>query len=97
MNDIQFPCDAKDTIIQVLYQKGDPAFICGVNGRMCVHMMEEIEKEMNEDEEVCFEDGNGEYLFSIQYVSADYDEYGRMENRAYWDLTKIAFQKLNYE
>ena len=84
-----FPSDRKKTIIEVFQQKGDPAFICGVDGWIVGHVMEAIEKDINENRDE--DEKDGRYLYEISYSEAQTGDEGRIELPAYWDLREIAF------
>jgi hypothetical protein len=85
----QFPSQRKKTIIEVFQQKGDPAFICGVDGWITSETIEAIEKDINENRDEDEKDGN--YLYEIHYSEAQTGDEGRIELPAYWDLREIAF------
>jgi hypothetical protein len=85
-----FPSDRKKTIIEVFQQKGDPAFICGVDGWIVGHVMEAIEKDINENRDE--DEKDGRYLYEISYSEAQTGDEGRIELPAYWDLREIAFE-----
>ena len=84
-----FPSDNAKTIIEVFQQKGDPAFICGVNGHITTETMEAIEKDINENRDD--DEKDGRYLYEISYSEAQTGDEGRIELPAYWDLREIAF------
>ena len=85
-----FPSDRKKTIIEVFMQKGDPAFICGVNGHITTETMEAIEKDINENRDD--DEKDGRYLYEITYIEAQTGDEGRIELPAHWDLSEIAFE-----
>ena len=85
-----FPSDNAKTIIEVFQQKGDPAFICGVNGHITTETMEAIEKDINENRDD--DEKDGRYLYEITYSEAQTGDEGRIELPAYWDLSEIAFE-----
>ena len=85
-----FPSDNSKTIIEVFQQKGDPAFICGVNGHITTETMEAIEKDINENRDD--DEKDGRYLYEITYIEAQTGDEGRIELPAYWDLSEIAFK-----
>jgi hypothetical protein len=67
------------------------AFVCAVNGVICAESIRAIEKEIDNDLNHYFKDGPGEYCFTARWIADETDNQGRIENPAYWDLTKIAF------
>ena len=84
------PHDLKELLISVLYQKGDPAFVCGAHG--AVGALSDIELYMNENIHEAFENGDGYYLFKVNYEPGQYGEYGRCESPPYWELTLIEYR-----
>ena len=87
---ISFPSKRKKTIIEVFRQKGDPSFICGVEGWILGHVIEAIEKDINDNRDDNEKDGR--YLYEIRYIEAQTNNEGRVEMPAYWDLLEIAFE-----
>ena len=88
----QFPADIEKTIVQVFYMKGNPAFVCGVNGGVSPDMIEEIEKDFADNEDEGFENGDGEYLYEVKWEPPQVDGMGEIEVPGYWDLKEIGFR-----
>ncbi len=88
-----FPSDSKDTFVEVFAQIGDPVFICGLSGRVNGDMIEEIEKDLNENRET-MDNGDGRYLYSVTWEPAQIGDEGRIELAGYWDLSFVDFLPL---
>ena len=85
-----FPSDREETFVEVFSQEGDPAFVCGLYGRTNGDMIEQIEKDLNDNRDF-MEKGDGRYLYRVAYESAQIGNEGRIELPAYWDLSLVAF------
>lgn len=89
------PSDRKETYIEVFAQEGDPAFVCGGDGHITSHLIEEVEKDLEELRVELLNKGDGQYLFTARYQKAEYGFEGRMESPAYFDLSFVAFNPLS--
>ena len=79
--------------VEFFYLKGDPAFICRVDGRATVGALSDIEAEMNNEMiDRNFPNGDGLYLFDAEHNAAQHGEYGRIELPAYWELELLEFR-----
>lgn len=85
-----FPSDREETFVEVFSQEGDPAFVCGLYGRTNGDMIEQIEKDLNDNRDF-MKNGDGRYLYRVAYEPAQIDNEGRVELPAYWDLSLVAF------
>jgi hypothetical protein len=78
-------------VVEVFHQAGDPAFVSGAHGRITGGMIEDIEKELtNED----FNRGDGLYLFVPTWVHPQIGDEGRVELPGYWDLELVGFKTI---
>lgn len=78
-----FPSNNKQTFIEIFFQEGDPAFICGANGHITTWMLDKIEKGLDDEYKELFDKGNGRYLF---------ETIGEPE--AYFDLNLVDFESI---
>lgn len=91
---LPFPSDRKATLVEIFHLHGDPLFICGVHGHITGDMLDEVEKEAEENlTESGWEDGT--YLFEVTYISAQTGEYGRVELSAYWHLERVGYRPID--
>jgi len=87
-----FPSDKGETTIEVLYQKGDPAFVCGAHGSITGGMIEDIEKDFSDHPDEGFDRGDGIYLYVPRWEIPQVDNEGRIELPGYWDLELVGFK-----
>lgn len=87
-----FPSDKGETTIEVLYQKGDPAFVCGAHGSITGGMIEDIEKDFSDNPDEGFDRGDGIYLYVPRWEIPQVDNEGRIELPGYWDLELVGFK-----
>jgi len=81
----------KDPLIEILFQEGDPPFICGVNGMVTTGVLDKIESDVTENAVNYFDQGDGVYLFEASYFSGQYGEFGRCELAPCWELDLVLF------
>ena len=88
------PSDLKDIQVQFFYSSTDePPFICGAIGHVTSWLLEQLEKQVNENPlEDTFAHGDGDYLFSANFQSEQRGEFGRIELPGYWELDLIEFR-----
>lgn len=91
---IQWPSKSKRLVIEVC-RIDEPGFICGVSGKMCLVVMDEIEKQLAENEAEDGELEHGTYLYEVTRFKGQYDHEGRCELDPYWELTQIGFEPIN--
>ena len=89
-----FPSDMQKCIVEVFYMRGDDAFVYGVNGKTSANMIEDIEQEFADNPDEGFDLGDGTYLYTATWQSAQIGDEGRVELRGYWDLTLIEFRPI---
>jgi hypothetical protein len=84
-------------LIDVCYMGDDETFICGINGKIHIGALQELEEaiieyQKDEDETArpCKEPGG--YTFKAYYERPQRGEYGRIEIAGYWDLTLVSFK-----
>lgn len=82
------PSEMRETHIEVFAQEGDPSFICGGVGHITSRMIDEIEKDLDENRTDWFNKGNGRYLFTATREEAT------PESPAYFDLGFVSFLPL---
>lgn len=83
----------KDLIVKVFHAgDDDEPFICAVNGEVTVDALAEIEEWLKGEHE--FSSGPGDYTYGAVWDDGQYDDMGRCELAPYWELTEIAFEKL---
>jgi hypothetical protein len=90
-----FPSDNIPTLIEIFYQQGHPAFVCGIHGSVTGGTINEIEHDFAENPDLELERltrGDGRYLFSAEWDSGQFDNTGRCELPPYWDLTLVGFR-----
>jgi len=87
-----FPSDSGKMTIEVFYQKGDPAFVCGAHGSITGRMIENIEKGFAANPDEGFERGDGIYLYAPRWESPQVGDEGRIELPGYWDLEEVGFK-----
>lgn len=91
---LPFPSDEGDQTIEVFYQKGDQAFVCGGHGSFTVGMIEDIEKDFADNTDEGFDCGDGVYLYVPRWVSPQVGDEGRIELPGYWDLELVGFKTI---
>jgi hypothetical protein len=91
------PSSLRIPLIEVFHQAGDPPFICGVNGHVTTSMLDEIEKDIDENAEDMLCEGDGTYLFKATRFSGQYGDEGRCELAPYWELEMVLFSQYNGE
>jgi len=89
----QFPSDAGDTVLEICFQDGDSAFVCGGHGIITGEMINAIEADVAEDNEG-FVRGDGIYLCRVHWQEPQFGVDGRLELKGYWDLDIIGFKTL---
>jgi hypothetical protein len=91
------PSDLEGIQVQFFYlSTGEPAFICGAIGHITSGLLEQLEKEVNENPlEDTFARGGGDYLFYAKFQSEQRGEFGRIELNGYWELDLIEFRELS--
>jgi len=92
---LPFPSDSGEMTIEVFYQKGDPAFVCGAHGSITGGMIEDIEKDFADNPDEGFDRGDGIYLYVPRWVSPQVDDEGRIELHGYWDLEEVGFKPMD--
>ena len=80
------PSSIRVPLIEIFYLKGDPPFICGVNGHVTTWMLKEIEKDVDENADDFLCKGDGTYLFEVSRFNGQYGEEGRCEIAPCWEL-----------
>ena len=88
-NDNHFPTDSSTLLIQVFYNLADPPFICGASGCLTVAALENIETDLDKSD---FLHGTGSYLFGAHWFEGQFDQEGRCELPAVFELTFISFR-----
>jgi hypothetical protein len=91
---LPFPSDQGEQTIEVFYQQGDPAFVCGAHGSITGGMIEDIEKDFADNPDEGFDLGDGIYLYVPRWESPQVDGEGRIELRGYWDLELVGFKPM---
>jgi len=95
LHNLVMPTDLKDHLVEIFYQRGDPAFTCGSIGHWCVENLCGVEAQINEgmddeDKTALFEDGDGSYLFSMSFEPPDYELGGIGDG--YWYFEKVKYK-----
>ena len=88
-----FPSDSPETLVEVFFQPGDPAFVCALHGKTGGDMIERIEKDL-EDEPGVLNRGAGNYLFSTHWIEEQRGFEGRIELPGYWMLDLLDFRPI---
>ena len=91
---LPFPSDYGEMTVEVFYQKGDPAFVCGAHGSITGGMIEDLEKDFADNPDEGFSSGDGIYLYVPRWQSPQVDGEGRIELPGYWDLEEVGFKTL---
>ena len=89
--------NARRLLIDVCYIEDEEPFIYGINGKINVGALDELEKaiieyQKDEDETVHPCKATGDYVFSVWFESPETDDYGRAYSTGYWDLTLVSFK-----
>ena len=79
--------------VALLYQAGDPPFVCGVSGMIDLDSLKRIQDDAVEDF-LEFEDDSedGTYFFDVEWMPAQVGQDGRIEIPGYWSLTLTEFK-----
>jgi len=91
---LPFPSDDEEQTIEVFYQQGDPAFVCGAHGSLTGGMIADIEKDFADNPDEGFDRGDGIYLYVPRWVYPQVDGEGRIELPGYWDLELVGFKTM---
>lgn len=76
--------------IEVLWLgEGDVLMITAVNGQVSIEGLQQMEKDLVENEDESLTKGPGTYLFEADHDSGQYDEYGRCEFPPGWGFNLI--------
>ena len=89
------PSSLRIPLIEVFHQAGDPPFICGVNGHVTTWMLDEIEKDIDDNADDILCKGDGVYLFEATRFPGQYGEEGRCEIAPGWELDMVLFSEHN--
>ena len=92
-----FPSECGETTIEVLYQTGDPAFVCGAHGPVTSKMINDIEWDFDGNPGEGFDRGDGIYLFIPRWIKPQIGDEGRIELPGYWDLEEVGFKEIGRE
>lgn len=80
----------KAVTIEVLWLgEGDVLMITAVNGRTSIDGLQQIEKDLTDNEGEYLTKGPGIYLFEADHDSGQYDECGRCEISPGWGFNLI--------
>lgn len=82
---------SKLTVTVFYMSELETPFICAVNGSVTTGVLDEIEGDIQNFEDSMFEDGPGEYTFSVTREPGQYGEYGMCEIAPYWDFNLELF------
>ena len=96
VRNLPFPSDSGEMTIEVFYQKGDPAFVCGAHGSITGGMIEDIEKDFADNPDEGFDRGDGIYLYVPRWESPQVGDEGRIELPGYWNLEEVGFKPMAY-
>ena len=94
---IVLPSERTETILEVFYLPGELAMIVGANGKACIEMLQEIEKDFADNPDDGFDHGAGHYLFVPKWESPQIGDEGRVELPGYWDLRLVGFKAVQIE
>jgi hypothetical protein len=89
------PSSLRIPLLEVYHQAGDPPFICGVNGHVTTWMLDEIEKDLDDNTDDMLCKGDGVYLFEATRFDGQYGEEGRCEIAPGWELDLVLFSEHN--
>lgn len=79
--------------VTIFNQEGDEPFICAVNGKCTIQVLNDIEQEFKENyHNDCGDDGN--YTFECTWFSGQYGEYHMCELAPGWELNQIKFESM---
>jgi hypothetical protein len=82
--------------IEIAYLENDEPFICGINGKTTIAMLQMIEKSLDESENL-FDKGDGTYCFNVIYNNAETDDNGRVQIESYYELSLLKFTPIQFE
>jgi len=89
---LPFPSAEGEPTIEVFYQLGDSAFVCGAHGSITGGMIEDIEKVFADNPDEGFDQGDGIYLYVPRWESPQIGDFGRVELPGYWELELVGFK-----
>lgn len=81
-------------IIKAFYCDGELPFICFVHGNVTTDVLFDLENQLREDMKDLFTKGDGVYRFSCYYEQPQFNEFGRVEIKAYWAFSLKSFRRI---